>query len=247
MWTLLILTAYGREHRLIARLTVFKHEIMPEDKTTEAVEETTDSAEDQVEETNDETSQEEESKEQSEEESEEKEGVDYKAELDSIKQHNRTNAERRLKSKEKPEDEDEEETPEPVVDEEVLQKLVQRETRKIRADVSRNVAKQYANAVSRNKDEAELTMWHFENSINSTGDIEEDIENANLLANKKRFAQELSEVNRAMQSKSNRTKSIGAGQRIKEEIAPTLSREEEKLIKAFGVTSDDLKKGVRKQ
>ena len=109
----------------------------------------------------------------------------------------------------------------------------------IRGDVRESLISQYSSSDS----EAELIRFHLENSIRSTGDDVKDILNAKALANQARYMQQSSEIKRA-QGRPQAEKGTSGGQ--KDSSSPVrLSAQDKKIMQQFGLSPDDLKKGVR--
>jgi len=128
-----------------------------------------------------------------------------------------------------------EELVEKMVEERVGQKFQQ-----VRGDMVENLISSYASS----KDEAELIKFHLENSIKQSGDDVTDIINAKALANKARFTQQTSEINRAkMETEADDVKSAGAKDEQKPKMR--LSADEKRIMKQFNLTEDDLRNGVR--
>jgi len=93
--------------------------------------------------------------------------------------------------------------------------------------------------------EAKLALLHYQNSITVSGNDHEDIENAILLANKKKYSSILSEAAATARSKDTVvTSSAAPGQRkVNREETPTYSKEDEQISKAFGLTPEQMKDG----
>jgi len=71
-----------------------------------------------------------------------------------------------------------------------------------------------------------------------------DIINAKALANKARFSQQTSEINRAkLQTEGD--KATSSGEKSSSEPAKKYSQEELKIMRAYGLSKEDLEKGVR--
>lgn len=93
--------------------------------------------------------------------------------------------------------------------------------------------------------EAELILYHLQNSIQVTGDDDTDIRNARLLANAKRFDSEIKARDKALASNQNANTGGSNGQRInKSEGTIKLSPEEQKLAQAIDPTGE---KGTAKK
>lgn len=122
-------------------------------------------------------------------------------------------------------------------------KIAREEASKILRGVNQGQVKTLARSLSRNEDEYNLIMFHYENSIVLTGNLQEDLENAQVLANKKRIRKELDEVQRTIQSKKDEGGGEGAGQ--KEQAGappPKLTPENQKLIQRMRAKWDPKRK-----
>lgn len=92
---------------------------------------------------------------------------------------------------------------------------------------------------SSSKEEADLIKWHLENSITPSGDVDEDIENAQLLANKKRVATQMSEIRQSAIASRKKSVGGGSGARMSQGIPqPTLSAEDMGAIKMANLKWD---------
>lgn len=122
----------------------------------------------------------------------------------------------------------------------LVEEKVQNLTSQVRADAIDGLITQY----SSNKDEAELIKFHLENSIKPSGDDVTDIINAKALANKARFAQQSAEIKRA-KLETEGDKVTTSGEKTKSDTSMKLTAEELKIMRAYGLTPEDLKKGIR--
>lgn len=128
--------------------------------------------------------------------------------------------------------------------EEMVKRMVAEEvgqlTEQVRGDAINNLINDY----SSNDDEAELIKYHLQNSIKPSGDDIVDIINAKALANKARFAQQASEIKRA-KSEPQAEKVTTSGEKQSKGGERKLSAEDQKIMRAYGLTKEDLEKGVR--
>ena len=122
----------------------------------------------------------------------------------------------------------------------LVDEKVQNLTSQVRADAIDGLISQYSSS----KDEAELIKFHLENSIKQSGDDVTDIINAKALANKARFAQQTSEIKRA-KLQTEGEKVTTSGEKSKGEETQKFSAEELKIMRAYGLSKEDLEKGVR--
>ena len=107
---------------------------------------------------------------------------------------------------------DGEESPVPTADE--FRKIAREEA--LRASGSA-LAETLVARLASNEDEKKLILHHYKNSIIPTGDVEEDVEAAYALANRKRLKLELEEAKRAIASRENRGQ--GSGEAGKPDVA----------------------------
>jgi len=91
--------------------------------------------------------------------------------------------------------------------EEILEKKVRESERRILAGQVQTIAARMAKTDS----ERELILFHYEHSIIPSGNIEEDLDKARALANRKRTANEETEKKRISDSKDTTTPDSGAG------------------------------------
>jgi len=126
----------------------------------------------------------------------------------------------------------------------MVKRLVNEEVQTLTSQVRQDAIDGLITQYSSSKDEAELIKHHLENSIKPSGDDVTDIVNAKALANKARFTQQTSEMQRAkMQTEGDKATSAGEKQSSSQE--PKLSAEELKIMRAYGLSKEDLEKGVR--
>jgi len=220
------------------------------EETTEEVQETTETTE---------TTDTEETVTEPSEPAEEQE-IDHAAELEEIKKkqklskkQNKENALVRLKKQGKVEDGDDDvETPvRSTIDPDAIQAIVDQAVQQATESTRKEVGKHTVNSIiisgARTAAEAEHALWIYENRLNSTGDPQEDAEDALVLANKKRYKQENSELRRAFAARENTGNASGSGQKTKTKDGLNLSDKEKKLMKVMGITESDIGKDFRQQ
>ena len=104
-----------------------------------------------------------------------------------------------------------------------------------------------AERLSKTIAERDLTLFHYDNSVILTGNVEEDIEKAHAIANRKKVKGEISELKKANQSKQNiRFESSGAGAPTEIKKAPKYSQEDIDGAKFAGVTPEEFVKRKNK-
>lgn len=86
---------------------------------------------------------------------------------------------------------------------EEAEKIADERISQIEKRVLRSRAELAAEKLARSQAERDLILHHYDNSIISTGNIDEDIDNAYTLANKKKIQGTISELKKAAMSKRN--------------------------------------------
>lgn len=84
---------------------------------------------------------------------------------------------------------------------EEAEKIADERVSQMEKKVFRNRAELLAERLAKSSAERDLILHYYDNSIISTGNIEEDIDNAYTLANKKKVQGQISELKKAAQSK----------------------------------------------
>lgn len=136
----------------------------------------------------------------------------------------------KLKQKEKPEPEEPEQS---------VEERAERAAKKVFAGFTKAQAKSYARSITGGEDkdkEVERIMFHYENSIIPTGDMERDIRRAQILANEGRISKDLEQAKRAALAKQLKGKGGGEGGQVppKEgEGPPPMDEKSKQLLKGF--------------
>lgn len=125
--------------------------------------------------------------------------------------------------------------------EEMIDKKFSEFTQKVRGDAIDSLVQSYAE----NQDEALLIKHHLEHTVKPSGDDITDILNAKALANKAKFGQSISELQRARQ-RTEPEQETTAGDRPQSAPKKRFSQAEIRLMKAFNLTAEDVANGVRK-
>ena len=94
---------------------------------------------------------------------------------------------------------------------ELLDRKLEEKTAALRREFNKVYLDKEILRVSRIEDESELIKFIYNSLIVPTGNLREDIENAKLLANRKRLSKEFSEVEFAKNSNESVSKTGGAG------------------------------------
>lgn len=128
--------------------------------------------------------------------------------------------------------------------EEMVSRLVEDKVNGIMGSVRNEAIDSLVQSYSSSEKEAELIKFHLENSIKPSGDDVTDIVNAKALANKARFTQQSSEIKRAS-LKTEAEKQRTSGEKNTKPPKKKLTAEERKILKAYGVTEEELETGVR--
>ena len=185
------------------------------------------------------------------------ESIDHSAELEELKkkqelskEQNKANALERLRRQGKTDESQDDSAGQSSIDTDSIRNEIRKEIEQAKADTRKEVIRETVReriiSNSKTTAEAELALWHFENSIVPTGNPSEDAETSILLANKKRYKQELSEAHRALVAKQNLGNGSGAGQKEKVPTKPKISDKDKKFMQSWGVTEEDMSKPVFK-
>lgn len=163
--------------------------------------------------------------------------TDYKELLEKEKKEKKKWRDEFFKNKEKSDDSEDNDIPE-FNPEEIEEKIEQKVNSRISAlqkNLQQENAKQWANNLAGSPDEANLILYHYNNTINPSGELEKDMRRAKLLANEGRVDKRISEIMRSVNSKNNRGTSDGSGQKIPpKEEEPELSEEDRKIREKMG-------------
>ena len=118
----------------------------------------------------------------------------------------------------------------------MVEDRVSKLTEQVRGDAIDSLIKSYASSDA----EAELIKFHLENSIKPSDDDVTDILNAKALANKARFNQQRSEMNRA-KTETEADSATSAGAKSENKQTQKFSLEEQKIMRAYGLKPSDIK------
>lgn len=177
--------------------------------------------------------------------------TDYKTELEKeqakqLKQAEFTIEQLRKKKEDDKDKEDENPPHYPAEMRKIASEEAERATKGITDTLLNSTITSELDSITDNADEKKLIDFHYKNSIVRSGttpeNIREDLENARLLANKKKIHKDMAELNHALRSE--RTKSKGgyaSAQYIDEgtELVPT---DADKLLMGhFGINAQDVK------
>lgn len=91
-------------------------------------------------------------------------------------------------------------------------------------------------SMSSSPSESKLIRWHLENSINPTGNVRNDVENAKVLANKRKMLQENILAKKSAQSANSKGKGTGVGQKKTVKTETAISPQDQKMIKMANMT-----------
>lgn len=128
---------------------------------------------------------------------------------------------------------------------EEVEKLIEEKTSQSEKRLQRSRAEMIAERLSGSSAERDLILHHYDNSIISSGNIEEDIEKAFALANRKKVSGQMSELRKAALSKKNVIiGNSGAGAPIENKKTPKYSKDVIDGAKFAGVSPEDF---VKKQ
>lgn len=180
---------------------------------------------------------------------EEEKNIDFKQKLEDAKKEAKEKLDKaekkiiKLKKARKDGEIDPEIDPDPVdppISREDVQDIVRTETQKVKKDLREDDAREYARSISTNADEEKLIMFHYKNTVSSTGNLQKDIKRAKLIANEDSIAQTNEEIKKAFDSRNTKGyRGGGGGQRpFKGTPRPKLSPQDEKIIKRGGFDWD---------
>ncbi len=119
--------------------------------------------------------------------------------------------------------------------EESIAERIKQEMEGFKVASTRSQAEIVVGQLTSNKDEQDLILHHYENSIRITGNLKNDLENAQALANKRKLTAQNAELKRAMSSKENISKPAGAGAKPNPPAkAPELNADTVKFLQSRG-------------
>lgn len=124
--------------------------------------------------------------------------------------------------------------------EEMVSRMVEDRVSKLTEQVRGDAIDSLISSYSSNEDEAALIKHHLENSIKPSGDDVTDILNAKALANKARFTQQKSEMERA-KTETEADSATSAGAKNSNKPTKRFTAEEQKIMRAYGLTPEDIK------
>ncbi len=173
------------------------------------------------------------------------EEIDYKKEAEELESRLGKAEFTIQKVKEENKDLKEEVKETPTFTIEDVEKVVGDKLQSFHKETRKNEIENKIRSMTGSEAEAKLALLHYQNSIVVSGNDQEDIENAILLANKKKYSSILSEAMATARSKDTVvTNSAAPGQRkVAREETPTYTKEDEQVGKAFGLTPEQMKEG----
>lgn len=125
---------------------------------------------------------------------------------------------------------------------EEAERIADERVAQIEKKFSRNRAEELAERLSRSPEEKELILLHYDNSIKPSGSLEEDMENAFALANRKQNQAKIDELKKAALSKKNRGSSSGAGAPPEQKKPLKISDEDRVAAQFAGVSPEEFVK-----
>lgn len=99
-----------------------------------------------------------------------------------------------------------------------------------------DVAAQRATAMSRSDAEKKVILWHYKHTIQKTGDVDKDIENAYLIANKGKITRSISEIRRAADARQAPPSGSGRSPKAPLTQTPALSAGDQATLRRRGYT-----------
>ena len=184
----------------------------------------------------------------SEESKDEPQHIDYKkeVEVEREKQGGKSELEKALYTRKKIDERIQElggESPKEDVDEDAIRKIVSEETESIRGTLYDEKARDIISQLTSDKDEAEAIYLKWKNgAVTSSGSLRDDLENVQLILNKKVIQKQFGEYRRTIASKETTSKGAGAGQKPTQgKMRPKLSADNEEFLAANRYQWDPLK------
>lgn len=126
---------------------------------------------------------------------------------------------------------------------EEVEKIVEEKTSQSEKRIFRSRAEIMAERLAKSSAERDLILFHYDNSIIPSGNLEEDIDNAYTLANKKKIQGQISELKQAAMSKKNViVGDSGAGKPAEIKKVPKYSQDIIDGAKFAGVSPEEFAK-----
>lgn len=173
------------------------------------------------------------------------EGIDYKAELEIEKAKLKKAEEAiiKLKKGKKPDGTEEEVKP---LTQEKVNETIDKRLEKDRLDAVEDYVESQIELITQNVDEQKLILHHYENSVKKSGyskrSIRRDLENAYVIANRKKILQQNRELKTTLKQKGSISNTgIGSNQ-VKPTVTESgLSEKDISFLKSRGENPDDYK------
>jgi hypothetical protein len=158
------------------------------------------------------------------EESTEENVIDYKAELERVRVERENykkgmlkakSENKELKAKQTGRDDIEDGWGDEYVNQEELinkkvEEIISKKSKDIFLELTNERANEILESLSDNKDEQELIKYHYEHTINPSGNIRKDLQDAKLIANRSKLLKENSELKLSLKAKDSiRNSSLG--------------------------------------
>lgn len=119
-----------------------------------------------------------------------------------------------------------------------IKRQVDEEIGKVRNEFGQAEIDSRVSKLVKSESEGKVVKFHLENTLRSSGNIDTDVENAYILANKARFKKTFEELVRKADSKDSTTKGEGAGEKDGEVQEPNVSTKEREYAKKRGLVWD---------
>lgn len=125
--------------------------------------------------------------------------------------------------------------------EQIIEERMSNFTEQVRGDAINTLVHSYASS----DEEAELIKHHLKHSIRASGDDEADILNAKALANKTKLVQQSAERRRAeLRSEPDKVTTAGAKDTVERPL--NLTRQDQNVARAFGLTREEIERGFQR-
>lgn len=156
--------------------------------------------------------------------------IDYKAELERIQEEKASKEEQLSKAEHTIENLKRDKRVRPDEIQKLIEEEISKRFQSVEKTALQSSAQQIASSIASNSDEAALIMYHYQNTIIPSGNLNEDMEVARVIANRKRIQTELEETKRALSSPKPSSASSSSNKKT-EKTAPKLSSQEASFIK----------------
>ncbi len=122
---------------------------------------------------------------------------------------------------------------------EIVSKIVNKEVGNVRSTFAKAEVETRITKLTKSAEEKSLVQYHFDHTIVQTGDLDEDVENAYIIANKHRTKQIFEALVGKKGAEDGKSDGTGDGQKRQETTRPKVSAQEESFAKTRGLVWSD--------